>query len=241
MDIEKLNSMPNVMVGNYFVESTKDATVKEENGEWYIEGPFAQGNIKNNNGRVYPSDVLSHAVEQYVQERVNKNRALCELGHPDSPKINLDKTCALVTNMDRRGDDWYGRAKVLHDDCPMGKILRGLVRSGVNVGVSTRGLGSANRSRWNEEKDVNVVDKFVMRAVDVVADPSGPDCYVNAIQEEKQYILDGSSDAVFDLNEETYKMFESKLSVMPVREDDKADKMFESIKFFLNSIKANTK
>jgi hypothetical protein len=165
-----------------------------------------------------------------------------ELGHPDSPKINLDKVCILVTDLSNQDNNWNGKAKVMHEDCPNGKILRGILRSGGNIGVSTRGLGSADDAELNGEK-CNRVNEFVMRAVDVVADPSAPDAYVNAIREEKQYIMDDSNEVVCELNEETYKLFESQLRNMPsktkVSMQEQRDYLYKGMMNFLSGLKKN--
>lgn len=213
---------------------------EEREGSYFVEGVFLQGDVLNNNKRVYPVKILDESVDQYVQDRINGKTAWGELGHPDSPKINLDKVAILTTQLVKKGNDYFGKARVCHEDCPCGKIARGLIKTGGRLGVSSRGLGTANKSQWQEE-DCDLVDHFVLRAIDVVADPSAPDAMVNAIQEEKQYILDDSTGEVTELNEESYKIFETQLRVMPVRKDDKTEKVFTSMKNFLNSLRANTK
>ena len=239
----KLTETSNLIVGSVFNEQAPVHSLMSEetgSGDWVVQGIFVQGEVLNNNGRVYPIDVLDGAVEEYKTEKIEKKRALGELGHPDSPKINLDKTCILVTDLLKKGNDYVGKAKVLHEDCPNGKILRGLLKSGVEIGVSTRGLGSANKSKYNGE-EVNLVDQFVLRAVDVVADPSAPDAYVNAIQEEKQYILDASSGEVMEFNEENYKLFESRIKNLPVKHTRSTEEVYGAIKNFLDGLRNNPK
>jgi hypothetical protein len=218
------------------------ASVVDEEGEkaYYVEGIFMQGDVLNNNKRVYPTKILGDAVKEYIDTKIKGKSAWGELGHPDSPKINLDKVAILVTDLSQQNDDFMGRARVCHEDCPMGKILRGLIKTGGKVGVSSRGLGSANPHKHDGE-DCNLVDAFNLRAIDVVADPSAPDAMVEAVYEEKQYILDGSSDMVLELNEETYKMFEDKMKVLPVKEEPKQEQIFEAVKLFLNGLRSNTK
>jgi hypothetical protein len=242
-----------IKVGSFFTEDLwtpdnplllESKEVEAEDGEknWVVEGVFAQSNVKNNNGRVYPSDILDKSMNEYMKDKVKMGRAFGELGHPDSPKINLDKVCIIVTDLNKQDANWNGRAKVMHHDCPNGKILRGILRSGGNVGVSTRGLGSANDATFQNEK-CSMVGEFVMRAVDVVADPSAPDAYVNAIREEKQYIMDESNEVVCELNEETYKIFEEKLRNMPskakVSIQEQRDYLYKGLVEFLNGLKKN--
>ena len=232
----------NLVVGQMMQEfmTESDLFTEEIDGNYYLEGIYMQGDVLNNNKRVYPTGVLEESVKNYMETRVNGKSAWGELGHPDSPKINLDKAAILVESLIQKGNDYYGKAKVCHEDCPCGKILRGLIKTGGRVGVSSRGLGTANKGRWQEE-DANMVETFILRAIDVVADPSAPDAMVQAIKEEKTYILDDSTGDVMELNEETYKIFESKLTVLPVRNDDRQEKVFMAMKNFLNSLRNNTK
>jgi len=219
----------------------EDEIMSEEvGGDYFVEGIFMQGDVLNNNKRVYPTNILESAVEEYAKTKIANKTAWGELGHPDSPKINLDKVAILVESLTKRGSDFYGRGKVCHEDCPMGKILRGLLKTGGKVGVSSRGLGSANPTKFREE-DCNLVDAFNLRAIDVVADPSAPDAMVEAIREEKQYILDDSSGSVVELNEETYKLFESKIEVLPVKSGPNQEQVFGAIKNFLTGLRSNTK
>jgi hypothetical protein len=223
------------------LESEEVATSDGEKG-WVVKGIFAQGNVKNNNGRVYPVDILDKSMDDYIKDKVEMGRAFGELGHPDSPKINLDKVCILTTHLEKDGDNWNGSAKVMHHDCPNGKILRGILRSGGNIGVSTRGLGSANDANFQNEK-CSMVGEFVMRATDIVADPSAPDAYVNAIREEKQYIMDDSNEVVCELNEETYKIFEAKLRNMSSKSkisiQEQRDYLYRGLVEFLSGLKKN--
>lgn len=232
----------NLLVGHMMSEFMCEDNIYTEEceGSWFVEGIFLQGDVLNNNKRVYPTTILDTSVDQYIQSRVSGKTAWGELGHPDSPKINLDKVAILTNELVKKGKDFYGKAKVCHEDCPMGKILRGLLKTGGRVGVSSRGLGTADKSKWQEE-ECDLVDHFVLRAIDVVADPSAPDAMVNAIEEEKVYILDDSNGEVTELNEESYKMFENQLRVLPVKSTDRTEKVFGAMKNFLNSLRANTK
>jgi hypothetical protein len=216
-------------------EEVVDPESKEKT--WFLEGIFMQADVKNNNRRVYPIQVMDKAVEDYLNTKVSKGTAWGELGHAPDPKINLDRVAILVTDLKKNDTDYYGRAKVCHEDCPMGKVLRGLLKTGGKVGVSSRALGSANKGMWQEE-ECDIVDNFIIRTIDVVADPSAPDAMVEAIHEEKTYILDDSNGRVLELNEETYKRFESQLVSLPKSKEKRDDKLFESIKHFLDSLRA---
>ncbi len=219
-----------------------DHSVLQEDGEksYYLEGIFMQGDVINNNKRIYPTEVLDVAVQGYQVEKIDKRTSYGELNHPDSPRINLDKAAILVQSLTKRGIDFYGKAKVCHEDCPMGKILRGLLKTGGAVGVSSRGLGSANPIT-REGQECNLVDSFNLRAIDCVSDPSAEKAMVEAFREEKQYILDDSTGAVIELNEETYKVFEKQLKVLPVKKVAQDAQVYNAVKNFLNGLHTNPK
>ena len=151
----------------------------------YIEGVFLQGAIKNRNGRMYPFEVLSREVERYNEEYVRTKRALGELGHPDGPTINLDRVSHRITDLRAEGNNFIGKAQIL--DTPMGNIAKSLLGEGVQLGVSSRGMGSIEK-----REDVAVVrDDFMLTtAADIVADPSAPDAFVNGIMEGKEWVWD---------------------------------------------------
>ena len=150
--------------------------------EYFIEGIFMQSEIKNRNGRVYPEEILNKEVERYNKEFVQKNRAMGELGHPEGPTVNLERVSHLIKDLRIEGRDVIGKAKIL--DTPMGKIAKNLLGEGCMFGVSSRGMGSLQ-----EKKGVNYVqDDFMLSTVDIVADPSAPNAFVNGIMEGKQWI-----------------------------------------------------
>lgn len=147
----------------------------------FIEGIFAQADVKNGNGRIYERSIMNEALDRYNNEYVTKRRALGELNHPDRPFADPANASILIREMrwEPNGRDIYGKALVM--DTPQGQIVKGLMQSGFNLGVSTRGLGSVK-----ESQGVKYVQKgFFMTAVDCVDNPSGPDCYVNALSESK--------------------------------------------------------
>ena len=111
--------------------------------EYFIEGVFLQSNLKNRNGRVYPVEILDNEVKRYNDEYVNKNRAFGELGHPDSPTINLDRVSHMIKSLRRDGDNFIGKAKIM--DTPYGKIVKSLIDEGATLGVSSRGMGSLDQ------------------------------------------------------------------------------------------------
>jgi len=231
-----------IMVGKLFVDMQQPGTILTEEdtktGDIYLVGPFAQSDILNNNRRVYPEEILDRSMNDFIKEMIETDSAVSELGHPDSPKINLDKICCKIVSLEKQEKNWMGKAKIL--PTPSGEILKGLVLGGVRTGMSTRGLGSANSTRFKNE-DCNLVDNFNLRAIDTVHSPSGPDCYVDAITEAKDWILDNTSGKIYELNEESYKRFEREINNLPVRSEPKQDHMYKAIKNFLNGLRSNTK
>jgi len=159
--------------------------VEEANGkkEYKIRGVFLQSEIKNRNGRVYPTEVLVREVNRYTKEFINKNRAFGELGHPDGPTVNLERVCHMVKSLKQDGKDFIGEAKIM--DTPYGKIVKGLIDEGAQLGVSSRGMGSLiQRNGVNYVKD----DFYLATAADIVADPSAPDAFVEGIMESREWV-----------------------------------------------------
>ena len=163
----------------FLTEEGKDGTKK-----YSIEGIFMQSEKKNRNGRVYPKETLEAEVKRYNKEYVNNNRAMGELGHPDGPTVNLERVSHIIKELKVDGNDVRGKAKIL--ETPYGKIVQNLMDEGAKLGVSSRGMGSLK-----QKNGVNEVQKdFMLSAVDIVADPSAPDAFVNGIMEGKEWIWD---------------------------------------------------
>ena len=172
------------------VFDTTNFIVEGKNGkkDYFIEGIFLQSALKNRNGRMYPEHVMDKEVGRYMQESVKMNRAYGELGHPDTPSINLDRVSHMIVDLRKEGTNYIGRAKIM--ETPMGNIARGLLDGGANLGVSSRALGSL---KMNNEGVQIVQDDFMLStAADIVADPSAPDAFVRGIMESKEWtFVDG--------------------------------------------------
>lgn len=167
---------------NYLVEEGKDGKKS-----LYIEGPFLVSEKKNKNGRLYEFNTMKKEVHRYTEDYINKNRAFGELGHPDTPSINLDRVSHLIVSLKEDGTQWIGKAKVL--ETPMGNIVKNIIEGGGQLGVSSRGMGSLKNING-----VNVVqsDFCLATAGDMVADPSAPGAFVNGIMENKNWsLIDG--------------------------------------------------
>lgn len=150
----------------------------------FIRGPFLQTEQQNRNGRVYRRDIMEREVKRYTEQYISKNRALGELGHPEGPTINLDRVSHSIVQLEQRGNDFIGKAKIL--PTPMGKIAEALLNSGVTLGVSSRGIGSLRETREGY-KEVGE-DFMLSTAADIVADPSAPDAFVQGIMEGVEWV-----------------------------------------------------
>ena len=181
------------------VNDNVNLVTEEVNGEkqYHIDGIFMQAEQKNRNGRVYPKKTLMNEVQRYNNEYVKTNRALGELGHPDGPQLNLERVSHLIKELRVDGNDIYGRAKIL--DTPYGKIVKDLVKEGVKIGVSSRGMGSLKQVNGVNE----VQEDFNLAAVDIVADPSAPNAFVEGIMEGKEWVWENG--ILTALRSETYK------------------------------------
>ena len=149
----------------------------------YIKGVFLQTEITNRNGRMYKFDTMNREVSKYNEEFVNRGRALGELGHPEGPTLNLDRVSHKIVELYPEGTNFIGKAKLM--ETPMGKIAKSLLEEGVQLGVSSRGLGSIKK-----EGNCSVVaDDFILStAADIVADPSAPDAFVEGIYEGREWV-----------------------------------------------------
>jgi hypothetical protein len=153
--------------------------------DYFIEGIFLQSDLQNRNNRMYPEAVMDREVGRYMESLVKQNRAYGELGHPDTPSINLDRVSHLIVDLRKEGTNYIGKAKIL--ETPMGNIARGLLDGGANLGVSSRALGSL---QMNKEGIQIVQDDFMLStAADIVADPSAPDAFVRGIMESVEWVF----------------------------------------------------
>jgi hypothetical protein len=194
---------------------------KKDGGKKYIiEGIFMQANKPNRNGRMYPREILESAVNKYVTEQVSKGRAVGELNHPEGPTINLDKVSHKITELSWDGNNVVGKATIL--DTPMGLIVQGLLDGEVQVGVSSRGMGSlANKG------GVNVVNNdFMLNAVDIVQDPSAPEAFVNGVMEGVEWIFENG---IFKQQE--IEQFETEIKRAP-----NANMQMKAFKDFLSKL-----
>jgi hypothetical protein len=169
------------------IEEVKYITEASENGKknLYITGPFLVYDKPNKNNRLYSKGTLANEVHRYNEEFVKTNRALGELGHPDTPSINLERVSHKIVSLEDNGEAFIGKAMIL--ETPYGNIVKNFIDSGVNLGVSSRGMGSLTQTKegYNLVQD----DFRLATAADIVADPSAPGAFVNGIMENKEWLF----------------------------------------------------
>lgn len=205
----------------------------KENGKknLYIEGIFLQAEIKNRNGRMYPINILEKEVERYNREEVSKNRAVGELSHPSGPSINLDRISHKIVSLIKEGNNFIGKALIT--DTPMGNIARGLIESGVQLGVSSRAMGSLK-----EEKGVMVVqnDLRLSTAADLVQNPSAPSAWVNGIMENVNWIYDPAKGTWLE-----EKLYEAKKNIHNMSKSELVDARVSMFENYIADLAVKTK
>ena len=164
-------------------------SISENNGKLIVKGVLQRAESKNQNGRVYPREVLLKEVSKYLEEQVTERRALGELDHPDSSVVNLNNASHNIIEMHWDGDDLLGTVEVL--GTPAGNILTELFKAGIKLGISSRGLGSVEtikEDEQGEEDTVEVQPDFELIAFDFVSNPSTQGAFMRPVNEgvEKQ-------------------------------------------------------
>jgi hypothetical protein len=199
----------------YLVEKTEDGKKK-----LYIEGTFLVGDAVNKNNRMYKMDTLRNEVTRYTEEFIDTNRALGELGHPDTPSINLERVSHKIVSLKEDGNTFYGKALIL--GTPYGQIVENFINNDIQVGVSSRALGSLQQTKegYNLVQD----DLRLATAADIVADPSAPGAFVQGIMENKEWMMiDGKFvEADFDHTKKTIQR------VSKAKLEETALKLFEN-------------
>ena len=162
-----------------------DESIKENNGKLVVKGVLQRAESKNQNGRVYPREVLLKEVSKYLENQVTERRALGELDHPESSVVNLNNASHNVIEMHWDGDDLLGTVEVL--STPAGNILKELFKSGIKLGISSRGLGSVEPVNEKDGEDtVEVQPDFELIAFDFVSNPSTHGAFMRPVNESVQ-------------------------------------------------------
>ena len=218
------------LIAEYMEQSIETVITEAKDGKpksFAIEGVFAQAESKNRNGRIYPKPIMEKAVDKYVTEQVAQKRAVGELNHPEGPTVNLDKVSHLITDLHFEGNDVVGKAQIL--DTPMGQIVKGLLEGGVQLGVSTRGMGSLE-----QKNGINYVrDDFILNTVDIVQDPSAPAAFVNGIMEGVDWVWNNGI-----LEPQVIEEMETEIRTAPKKH--LYETQAREFKNFLSLLKSNT-
>ncbi len=166
------------------LEVLKEEVIEEggaKRTKYKLQGPFLEAETENKNGRVYPLDVLVKEVEDFSTNKIKTNRSMGELDHPENPAINLERVSHVIESLVMQDNIGMGCARLI--DTPMGRIAETLVKEGIVVGMSTRGVGSLDGK--------NVKEDYKLITVDIVADPSAPSAFVEGVLENKEYVIEG--------------------------------------------------
>jgi len=165
------------------VSTTKiNESISENNGKLIVKGVLQRAESKNQNGRVYPREVLLKEVGKYLEHQVTERRALGELDHPESSVVNLNNASHNIVEMHWDGDDLLGTVEVL--STPAGNILKELFKSGIKLGISSRGLGSVEPMKEADGEDaVEVQPDFELIAFDFVSNPSTHGAFMRPVNE----------------------------------------------------------
>ena len=215
------------LIAEYTEQNLEVLTEQDEKGKkkYMIEGIFMQAEQKNRNGRIYPKPVMEKALGKYNSEQVSKGRAVGELNHPEGPTVNLDKVSHKIESLKWKGNDVVGKATIL--ETPMGKIVQGLLDGGVNLGVSTRGMGSLK----NGSDAMIVQEDFMLNAVDIVQDPSAPSAFVNGVMEGVEWVWNNGI-----IEAQTIEQMETEIKKAP--RSDLYETQVREFKNFLSLLKS---
>jgi len=216
------------LIAEYTEQNLEVLTEQDEKSgkkKYIIEGIFMQAEQKNRNGRIYPKPVMEKALGKYNSEQVSKGRAVGELNHPEGPTVNLDKVSHKIESLKWKGNDVVGKATIL--ETPMGKIVQGLLDGGVNLGVSTRGMGSLK----NGSDAMIVQEDFMLNAVDIVQDPSAPSAFVNGVMEGVEWVWNNGI-----IEAQTIEQMETEIKKAP--RSDLYETQVREFKNFLSLLKS---
>ncbi len=156
-------------------------SMKENNGKLIVKGVLQRADAKNQNGRVYPKEILTREAKNYSQNFIKQSRALGELDHPDSSVVNLQNVSHNVTEMHFEGDSLLGTVEIL--TTPSGNILRELFKNGIKLGISSRGMGSVEQVQEADGQVMKVGDDFELIAFDFVSNPSTHGAFMHPLSE----------------------------------------------------------
>lgn len=156
-------------------------SLQRNDGKLIVKGVLQRANAKNHNGRIYPKETLMREAQKYEKTFITERRALGELDHPDSSVVNLNNVSHNVLDMEFKGDDLVGTVEVL--STPSGNILKELFKSGIKLGISSRGMGSVKEVMREGENTLEVQPDFELIAFDFVSNPSTHGAFLSPVNE----------------------------------------------------------
>lgn len=158
--------------------------------KYYLTGPFAEAVTTNRNGRRYTMECLEKAVAKYIP-LIEARRSIGELNHPPTPQVNPREASHVIESLTWDKNVVIGRARIM-TEMPVGKIVKALIDENIQLGMSTRGLGTVVKAKDGVNE---VQNDYVINTVDIVNDPSGISCFVNGIMENAEWIYEASTDS----------------------------------------------
>lgn len=186
------------LLKEYFPLSISPDFINEslkKDGSLYVETILQRANAKNQNGRIYPKDVLEREIKHYIETSIAENRALGELDHSDTAVINLKNACLLIKKIWWDGDTVRGLIEILNT--PSGRILQELIKAGVTVGISSRGMGTVDQV---DENTLKVGEDFSLLCWDAVSTPSTHQAFMKPINMNESYVPDLNLDKYYHVN-----------------------------------------
>lgn len=200
---------------------------RQEAPTYFVSGPYMSANRKNQNGRIYDLHEMEKEVERYTSEMIKTRRAIGEMNHPQSTEVNPINACHLVTELQQNGDFFMGKSLVL--DTPMGQLLKCFVKDKIQMGISTRGLGTLSEST-NGKK----VSDFHLICLDIVHQPSVQNAMLESVMESKEWMID-TSGRITEVSESAFNELKSSLTHLPKKEVNVF--LQEQITKFINRLK----
>ena len=163
-------------------------SLSKNDGRLIVNGVLQRAEAKNQNGRIYPKETLMREATKYSEGFIKEKRALGELDHPDSSVVNLNNVSHNILGMTWNGDDLIGTVEVL--GTPAGNILKELFKSGIRLGISSRGMGSVKEVVTEGEDTLEVQPDFELIAFDFVSNPSTHGAFLSPVNEGKTIKVD---------------------------------------------------
>ncbi len=200
---------------------------RAEDPKYFITGPYMMAESKNQNGRIYKLDEMVREVDRYSKDMIATRRAIGEMNHPQSTEVNPVNACHLVVELKQKDNYFYGKSQIL--DTPMGQLLKSLVKDKIQMGISTRGLGSLTESTEGKR-----VSNFHLICLDVVHQPSVQNAMLESILESKEWMLDNSG-RIIEVSANAFNTLKEGVSNLPKHEVEAFLK--EKLTMFIESLK----